>query len=253
MRASIDNGYISRNLIHWTGTDHSEHIDDAEGARVLSLIAATRRLRLSYNPIYRLDWSSEIHEKMVCFTDVPLQKSASHCGRYGRFGIAFDKLSLMNVGAQPVFYTTHVWKRDMELVFDFLQKQARMPTMDPHLLRALLRHFYFTQQFSRGRADATDTFYYEREWRLGAQSLPTADELNRDNALWHCVQEGYPPYIDERIGIRLVDGDDEYFSFQNAPVAFLVVPEGWIDTVTNPHGFEVRAYEELVASIGDDD
>jgi hypothetical protein len=189
---------------------------------------------------------------MVCFTDVPVQMSAAHCARYGRFGIAFDKLSLMNVGAQPVFYTTHVWKKDMDLIFDFLKKQVQAPTLDSHLLEALLHHFYFTQHFSQRRADATDTFYYEREWRLGAQSLPTAEELRRDNAKWHCVQEGYPPYIDKRIGNRVLDGDDEYFSFQNAPVAFLVVTAGWINKVENPHGFDVRTHEELVRAITED-
>lgn len=205
MKSYADNGYISHYLIHWTGTNDTGQVDDVEGARILSLIASTCRLRLSYDPIYKRDWSNEIHEKMVCFTDVPLRRSATHCARYGRFGIVFHKLPLMNVGTQPVFYTTHVWKRDLDLVFDFLQRQVHEPTLDGRLLQALLHHFYFTQHFSQGRADATDTSYYEREWRLGAQSLPTTEELNRDNAKLRCVQDGYPPYIDERIGIRVVE------------------------------------------------
>ena len=155
----------------------------------------------------------------------------------------------MNVGTQPVFYSTHVWANDMDVIFDFLQSQVRRPTLDSKLLKALLHHFYFTQHFSQGRADSTDTFYYEREWRLGAQSLPTVKQLNRDNAKWHCIQDGYPPYIDERIGVRVVEGDNEYFAFQSAPVAFLVIPVDWTHKVDNPHGFEVRMYEDLVSKV----
>lgn len=253
MTSQKENGYISQYLIHWTGTDEAKRVDDAEGARKLSLIASTRRLLLSYNPIYKRDWSTEIREKMVCFTDVPLRRSISHCAKYGHFGIAFHKLPLMNIGTQPVFYTTHVWKRDMDIIFDFLQSEVRHPTLEGKLLKALLHHFYFTQHFSHGLADTTDTFYYEREWRLGAQSLPTEEELNRDNARWHCVQAGYPPYIDQRIGIRVVEGDQEYFAFQNAPVAFLVIPVKWTEKVSNPHGFELRAYEDLVSGVNDKD
>jgi hypothetical protein len=54
--------------------------------------------------------TSKNHEKMVCFTDVPLRHSNEHCNRYGRFGIAFHKLKMMNVGAQPVFYASHACK-----------------------------------------------------------------------------------------------------------------------------------------------
>lgn len=247
MNTKIENGYISQHLIHWTGKVNDGRVDDVEGARILSIIASTRRLCLSYNPIYKRDMFNEIHEKMVCFTDVPLYQSAAHCAKYGRFGISFHKLPLMNVGAQPVFYTTHVWKRDMDVIFDFLQHQVRQPTMDGKLLQALLHHFYFTQHFSEGPAGATDTFYYEREWRLGAQSLPTEEELDRDNAKYHCVQEGYPPYIDKKIGRRVIEGENEYFAFETAPVAFLVAPTDWVASIDNPNKFEIREYETLVS------
>jgi hypothetical protein len=253
MKRTADNGYISRFLIHWTGTDGHGRVVDAKGARILSLIASTRRLLLSYNPVYKRDWSHEVHEKMVCFTDVPIRRSAAHCSRYGRFGIAFRKLPLMNVGAQPVFYVTHVWKKDLDAIFEFLQSEVRQSTIDAGLLRALLHHFYFTQHFSKGRADRSDTYYYEREWRLGAQSLPTAEELQRDNAKWRCVQEGYPSYIDRRIGIRVVEDEEEYFAFEETPVAFLVSPADWRDRIDNPHGFEVRDYESLVMQSRQED
>lgn len=125
----------------------------------------------AFNRLHLFDMYYEIHEKMVCFTDVPLSHSIQHCQLYGRFGIAFHKLKLMNVGAQPVFYASHACKRDMNIIFKFLQEQESNRTIDPILFRSLHQHFYFVQRLSDGRADGKDTFYYEREWRLGEQSL----------------------------------------------------------------------------------
>lgn len=176
---------------------------------------------------------------MVCFTDVPLTHSLAHCGRYGRFGIAFHKLKLMNVGAQPVFYVSHAVKRDMDAVFRFLQEQTECATLPLCVFRALHRYFYFMQRLSDGRADARDTYYYEREWRLGAQTLPIQEDLN---PRYHCQQAGYGAYF----GRRIVRDDKEYFSFDTEDVAFLVTPTSWESNIGNPHGFRVCAFEELV-------
>jgi hypothetical protein len=237
MKPIIETGYISDYLIHWTGKE-----DDARGAETLSIIASSCELLLSYNRIHVFDWYHEIREKMVCFTDVPLRHSADHCKRYGRFGIAFHKLKLMNVGAQPVFYVSHAAKRDMDTVFKFLQEQIQCTTLPPDVFRVLHRHFYFMQRLSDGRADDHDTYYYEREWRLGAQSLPTPEELDRPNAKYYCQQEGYGTYI----GRRIVREDKEYFSFDTEDVAFLVVPTSWESYIKNPHKFPVWAFERLV-------
>ncbi len=82
MKAHADNGHISSDLIHWTGKD-----GDDRGAKILSVIGSSLGLLFSYNPLHKVDWYNEIHEKMVCFTDVPLRHSAEHCKRYGRFGL----------------------------------------------------------------------------------------------------------------------------------------------------------------------
>jgi len=239
--AGPEQGYISPYLIHWTGTDKGGNVDDAEGCRVLSIIASSCELLLSYSPIHAFHMFSEVHEKMVCFTDVPLPLTERHCLKYGRFGIAFHKLGLMNVGAQPVFYASHVWKRDLDSIFRFLEEQRESRTLDEDVLRALRRHFYFTQRLSDGRADLPDTYYYEREWRLGAITLALQEELDRPNAGYWCKEEGYPPYIGKR-----VDRDGkEYFAFAAEDVAFLIVPADWKDRVENPHGLPVRALEEV--------
>ena len=247
MKSYDGDGYISRYLIHWTGKNKDTGVDDnEEGARILSAIASERRLRFSANPVYRRDCFTEIHDKMICFTDVPTHLSATHCTKYGQFGIALHKLPMMNMGAQPVFYTTHVWKRELDTIFDFLQKQSINCTLEPRLFSSLMHHFYFFQHFSTGCASSAYTCYYEREWRLGSHGLPLADELNRDNGKWRCIQEGYSRYINKEIGTRVVVGDCEYFAFQNKVVAFLVAPAAWRQKVRNPHGFDMHTYEDLV-------
>jgi hypothetical protein len=237
---STDDGYISNYLIHWTGKK-----GDPCGAETLSIIASTCELLFSYNRIHTFDMYHQIHEKMICFTDVPLTHSLHHCQRYGRFGIAFQKLKLMNMGAQPVFYVSHVWKDDMDIIYKFLQEQTENTTLEPTLFRALHRHFYFMQRFSDKRADEKDIYYYEREWRLGSQSLPTLEELDRANAKYHCIEEGYPRYI----GKRRVNGEDEYFAFEPDDVAFLIAPDSWKVSIKNPHCFRIESYENFILEL----
>ncbi len=244
MTVTEDKEYISNYLIHWTGIDDNGNIDDARGAEILSVIASTCELLLSYNRIHIFDWYQEIQEKMVCFTDVPLAHSEEHCVRYGRFAIAFHKLRLMNVGAQPVFYATHVYKKDLDVIFRFLQEQLTTRTLDENVFRALHRHFYYMQRFSDERADRTDTYYYEREWRLGSMTLATPEELDRANPRFRCQQEGYLPYI----GKRVIHDGREYFGFSAEDVAFLITPTDWSSKINNPHGFPVRNMEGIIKS-----
>lgn len=233
-----DDGYISNYLIHWTGKNN-----DASGAEVLSIIGRTCQLLLNYNPIFSYDFNNRIIEKMVCFTDIPLRHSNKHCIKYGRFGIAFDKLKLINAGAQPVFYFTHVSKEDFNHIFRFLKEQTQKTTIDNKLFNALKQHFYFMKELSDKRADAPDTYYYEREWRLGEQTLVTEEKLNRPNAKYKCIQEGYPRYFGKKVTV----GDKSYFAFEPKDVAFLLAPKNWIDRVDNTNSFQIFAYDELAS------
>ena len=239
MNTPTDDGYISDYLIHWTGKDGSDR-----GAEILSTIARDRRLRLSYNRLHFVAGCYEVHEKMVCFTDVPLRHSDEHCKRYGRFGIAFHKLKLMNVGAQPVFYASHACKKDMDTIFSFFQKEVKEASLPPDLFKALHRHFYFIQRLSDGPADGQDTNYYEREWRLGEQTLVPEEKFKRPNARYWLQEEGYPRYT----GKLVSDGDTSYFAFEPDDVAFLVCPRSWESKIENPHGFQVEAFEDLVGT-----
>jgi len=236
---NADNGYISDCLVHWTGKNG----DNEAGAKVLSLIASKCQLLLSYNVFHILDIYNKIHEKMVCFTDVPLSHAAQRCNRYGRFGIAFHKLRLMNVGTQPVFYATHANKHDLDEIFKFLHEQNQTTTIEAKIFGALQRHFFFMQTFSDGKADGKDTYYYQREWRLGKQNLAPVEMWNRpDNPEYHIYEAGYSHYC----GKLFIDGENEYFQFCKEDVAFLISPRAWKTKIDNPHAFLVKDYEGLV-------
>lgn len=240
MNQPTDNGYISDNLIHWTGKN-----GDDDGVQNLSAIVSTCRLRLSYNRVHILDIRHELHEKMVCFTDVPIQHSREHCLRYGKFGVAFDKKQLMFVGAQPVFYAPIAAQKDMNIIFNFFLAQQKEPTLPVRILDALHRHFFLTQRLSDGPQFARNTFYYEREWRLGEQNLKTEEEHAREMKAWADGndQEGtYQAYF----GRLVRDGDKSFFAFDSEQVAFLVAPRGCHSRIKNPHCFPVEAYEDLV-------
>lgn len=230
-----DDGYISRYLIHWAGRDKPI----SERADALSTIASTCRLKLSQNSFF-LDGSLDVREGMACFTDVPLRQSVNHCAKYSSFGIAFHKLALMNYGAQPVFYFSHVLKRDMGTIYRFVLDQLEKHSRDvsDDVFRALHRHFYFMQQFSVGRADAPDTHYYDREWRIGELVLVPEGE---NRGAW-CLANELPTCIGE---VTHIDGK-AFLKFKPDDVAFLVCPAEQVSQIKNHHGFEVRKFEELV-------
>lgn len=237
-----DNGYISEYLVHWTGKNGA----DKTGAAVLGLIASSCRLLLSYNVFHILDLYNKIHEKMVCFTDVPLSHAAQHCTRYGRFGIAFHKLKLMHVGTQPVFYASHANKKDLDVIFNFLHEQSLTTTIDSNIFNALQHHFYFMQTFSEGKADDKDAYYYQREWRLGKQNLAPVEMWSHpDNPRTHIMNAGYPYHC----GKLFSDGENEFYQFTTSDVAFLISPRDWKAKITNPHNFPIEDYEKHVGNI----
>ena len=117
----------------------------------------------------------------------------------------------------------------MDTIFHFLQEQVQKPTLPDDLFRALHRHFYFIQPLSDGRADSHDAFYYEREWRIGEQTLKSEEKP-------------YSPYT----GRLVTENDKPYFAFTAEDVAFLIAPRDCHAKVVNPHGFPIEAYENLI-------
>jgi hypothetical protein len=236
MKKNIDNGYISEFLIHWAGRSKPTPIEKSE---TLSSIITDCRLRLSSN-LFISALGVKLKTEMVSFTDVPLHLSKRHCSKYSTFGIAFYKQKLMGKGAQPVFYSTHVFIRDMDKIYRFMLDQQQKLTLRPDVFDALFRHFFCVQDFSEGSADSHDAHYYEREWRLGEMTLVPEGE---DRAKW-CLKNALPICIGDLVK---VDGE-RYFQFEKQDVAFIVVPEKYTGHVKNPDTFPVRTFESLVSA-----
>jgi len=228
-----DHQYISDYLIHWAGRGKP----DSERAKILSTIVTECRLLLSDNDFF-FDGDLKIIEKMVCFTDVPLPLSSGHCTKYSNFGIAFHKLALMNKGAQPVFYFSHIYNRDIGTIFRYIFKELKNGTLDHDFFRALHRHFYFMKQFSEGKADETNTNYYEREWRIGEICLRPHGASKGRWSLHNALPTG--------VGEFVIEDDKTFFIFNKKDVAFLVVPENHIGKISNPYNFELKSFEQLV-------
>ncbi|MEN6624800.1 MAG: abortive infection system antitoxin AbiGi family protein [Candidatus Sumerlaeia bacterium] len=233
-----DDGYISNYLTHWTGK-----FSDEDGVKNLNSIIAGRRLLLSENVIHTIDYLHLVKGRMVCFTDVPFRFSSHHCGKYGRFGIVFKKNNLIHIGAQPVFYSSHIYKRDMNKVFNFIKEQTENLTIPEDVYRSICRHFYFMQAFSDGQTDSPEAFYYEREWRLGEQTLLTKEAQAEPNPPYRLLIERGLPYPP---GLLVEDGDKVYFGFNESDVAYLIAPKKWISEI-NHNGFMIEAYEDICA------
>lgn len=227
-----DSGHVSKYLVHWTSRK-----GDELGLANLSSISESCRLLLLQNQFF-LDGSQEIRDKMVCFTDVPLWHSHPHCYRYGHFAVVFHKHKLMAKGAQPVFYFTHVFKRDMSTVYEFLMSQVRKTTMEDSVFKALHRHFYYAQEFSDGPVTDPNANYYEREWRLGEMSLAPDTE---NYGMW-CHTQKLPPCV----GRTTKEHEKTFFRFERSDVAFLVAPREYMSKVANPQGFDLWAFEDVV-------
>lgn len=211
-----DNGYVSNYLIHWTGKD-----GDEKGFNTLLDIMRDNRLKFGTNEFVRLGLSAsvaEVRDEMICFTDVPIRHSHEHCKKYGKFGIAFDKQFLIRKGAQPVFYYTPSAEPDVKKIIRFTIEPGETTVIPPDIMRALRRHFYFSQPYSDDRIVSPYAFYYEREWRLGKQNLD--ENFGEDGIVSKRKFAG-----DVRpLGKLISDDKDAYFPFKVSDISFVVVP-----------------------------
>jgi hypothetical protein len=172
--------YISDELIHWTGRDKTDDMAFA----ALKTICQEEILRLSYCPNYTAeDYNPKA--AMVCFTDIPLRYSKEHCGKFGRFGVAFKKSRMIAYGANPALYTTGVHHERIRNVGLLL---ARMEDLEKDReWRSEVDLYSFTEDETVAMQEVTDFLqeysykykddgdyvtYYQREWRLTFRSLP---------------------------------------------------------------------------------
>lgn len=72
--------------------------------RASSIIGTDKRYWLEKKSVSRLSDNGAYQGSFVCFCDIPLSDLGLHIWKYGRFGLAFTKDFLLEVGATPVMY-----------------------------------------------------------------------------------------------------------------------------------------------------
>lgn len=167
---------------------------------------------------------------MISLTDIPHYLVAEHCKSYGKFGIVFKKLALIDYGANPVLYLTNIKRNDAEEVYNFICKANTVRiTLDPGILESLKKLFGFVQDYDHG----SNICYYEREWRI------------LENNLKYCEEETIQP---GQCGSFNRDGEVRYyFQFSQNDVEFLICPKDYANQlaeVTNK--YPILIYEYLV-------
>jgi hypothetical protein len=241
----MQRAYVSNELVHWTGRKKSEK----EAFETLKAICCENVLRLSYCPNYvSKDLNNDA--SMVCFTDIPLKHSQEHCDKFGRFGIAFHKDSMIRYGANPVHYTTapHFERikqvsfllermKDLEKDREFRQEEREQFSFSEDETAALLEVADFLQEYSYKNNDNVDyVSYYQREWRLTFNTLPFAGGTSEHLPGMSCFTK---------------NGDMSYkiFKFSPRDVAFIVVPIRYLLSarmIARQLGCKLKIYEWAV-------
>lgn len=240
---NLDNGYVSNYLIHWTGKD-----SDEKGFNTLLDILRDNRLRFGSNEFVRLGLSTsvaEVRDEMVCFTDVPIRYSHEHCMKYGKFGIAFGKQFLASKGAQPVFYYTPFTMPDVIKIIRFTIEPGETTVIPQDIMKALRRHFYFSQPYSNDSFASRHASFYEREWRLGEQNLD--ENFGEGGVVYKRALAGEA----RPLGKLMSDDKYKYFPFKVSDVSFVVVPqvfEAKLRDALPMRQFCIMCYEDLVST-----
>jgi len=154
--------HINDELIHWTGRDKTND----EAFEIISTIISGNELKLGKCPHNFSNLDKRIDSVMtVCFTETPLVHSRDHCDRFGRFGIGFDKLELMKLGANPVLYVVEDRKNFHITLLELYWKldATKVPFSFRHPFSWLLSS---TQPFEDTHNNKRIKYYSQREWRI---------------------------------------------------------------------------------------
>lgn len=237
-RNPILNSYLTRMLGREVQLKQdTTNADEKKGFDNLTAILSKNQLWLNPNPHFM----NTNHLGMTCFTDIPLHLSSEHCRRYGKFGIVFKKSSLIAYGANPVLYLTNKnIMSNVEKVYNFICDAIPGKTLDDEVLKSLQKFFGFVQDYEHKTETGTDTYYYEREWRI------------LQNNLEYCKEGIIPPGKCGSFPISHEDDEDQYyFQFQPDDVAFLICPKDWAKEVNElpavkVNNYTVQIYEDMV-------
>jgi hypothetical protein len=174
-----------------------------------SVVGVDKRYWLERRSAARLSDNRAYRGSFVCFCDIPLSDLGLHIWKYGRFGLAFTKAFLLELGATPVMYVPTTgrpailpwwnygrgrvasnaasfdafWKHYKELD-EFAKNQICEPRLSRSIGRVMqfldshvLSHLKF---FDPSVADwEEENFYMEREWRISGDVEFDLQEVRR--------------------------------------------------------------------------
>ncbi|MCU1335911.1 MAG: hypothetical protein JWO19_1492 [Bryobacterales bacterium] len=114
----MEQRYVSDELTHFVGQHQST---DEDRFAILVEILTSGLLKappLTADPTQDLTAQTVVggtsfsgrdmyRSSVVCFCDIPLADFALHMGKYSRFGLSFTKRTLLQKGANPVFYVAN--------------------------------------------------------------------------------------------------------------------------------------------------
>jgi hypothetical protein len=142
---------------------------------------------VAIDPTKPLSENEQFLASVVCFCDIPVEDMAIHMTKFSRFGIAFKKRFLLELGASPVFYVSReaaTAPADKEAhraqlfdqrfeqfhdMFSIYREQLPEQRSNTWRLQIFLSKYVFAfMKFFDARADVDHhrNHYMEREWRV---------------------------------------------------------------------------------------
>jgi len=163
-------------LWHFTGYDKN----DDESFKILKTIIKERKLKIGEEQtvILMSNGKKRMGLKCSCMCDIPFKDLRIHTSRYGKYGIAFDKISAIKNGYfNPVLYIdkNHPFFKITEKSLSSLDSMTKLypigKILNDHLwmLGTYVKRSDLTKAIDIGNPKTDQSqdnnFYYEREWR----------------------------------------------------------------------------------------
>ena len=226
--------HTSRHLTHWTGRKPKS---DSEKFNIISQIIKNQKLKLSPCPHgFTNNEGTTLSVPMVCFTETPIEHSIEHCENFGKFGVGFDRLDMIKLGANPVLYIVKERKyyqdKFNKFYWEELQEKWGAQTDVPFEIRNNLSWFLAgTQPYTDDFKGKTREYYSQREWRI-IRMLPfgvTDAEIKK----WGPINDGFDiGEIKCEYETRTIDGVSTqvligWISFQKNSIKNIIVPKNY--------------------------
>lgn len=152
--------HINRFLTHWTGREKTDEV----AFNNLTKIVESFKLKFSDCVTTYPEAAFTSVNKMICFTDTPIDQSLNHCKRYNYFGISFNKEMLIEYGANPVLYIVNNRRSYSEFMETYFQLKRPNNNEESNLLswvRSCFQPYDTKLYYDKDWAE-----FYEREWRI---------------------------------------------------------------------------------------